>query len=96
MSERLGTVGDASHSGRPAAIAARAARRVSRALPAAGRLWPVRQSFTSAERRSAAAWFAAAHRVETQVSELGEAAAIPLATLGIGLTLLELWPNYAL
>lgn len=88
MSERLGTVGDTTHSGRPAAIAARAARRVSRALPAAGRLWPVRHSLTRSERRSAAAWFAAAHRVETQVGELGEAAAIPLATLSIGLTLL--------
>jgi DNA primase catalytic core len=88
MSERLGTAGDTSHSGRPAAIAARAARRVSRALPAAGRLWPDGHPLALGQRRSASAWFAAAHRVEARVEDLDEAAAVPLAALGLGLTLL--------
>lgn len=88
MSERLGTAGDTSHSGFPAAIAARAARRVSRALPAAGRLWSDGHSLSLGQRRSASAWFSAAHRVESRVKGLDEAAAVPLAALGLGLTLL--------
>ena len=88
MSERLGTAGDTSHSGRPAAIAARAARRVSRALPAAGRLWPDGRPLAPKLRRSAAAWFAAALRVEARREDLDEAATIPLAALDLGLTLL--------
>ncbi len=89
MSERLGTVGDPSHSGRPAAIAVRAARRISRALPAAGAIWsagsPPRQA---AGRRSAAAWFAAAGRVDVHLADLDEGAAVPLRALRLGLTLL--------
>ncbi|MEG8041729.1 hypothetical protein QP164_02615 [Sphingomonas sp. LR59] len=88
MSERLSTAGDTSHSGRPAAIAARAARRVSRALPAAGRLWPDGHPLALGQRRSASAWFAAADRVEARVEDLDKAAAVPLAALGLGLTLL--------
>jgi len=88
MSERLSTAGDANHSGRPAAIAARAARRVSRALPAAGRLWPDEHSSALDQRRSAAAWFAAAHRVEARGDDLDDAAAIPLKSFALGLALL--------
>ncbi|RKF22623.1 hypothetical protein D6851_05240 [Altericroceibacterium spongiae] len=88
MNERLGTAGDANHSGRPAAIAARAARRVSRTLPAAGRLWPDGDSLAPSLRRSAAAWFAAAHRVEARREDVDEAAAVPIAAFGLGLTLL--------
>lgn len=88
MSERLGTAGDANHSGRPAAIAARAARRVSRALPAAGRLWPDGHSPAPGQRRSAAAWFAAAHRVEARGEDLDDTAAVPLKSLALGLALL--------
>jgi hypothetical protein len=88
MSERLGTAGDANHSGRPGAIAARAARRVSRALPAAGRLWPDGHSPAPGQRRSAAAWFAAAHRVEVRGEDLDDTAAVPLKSLALGLDLL--------
>lgn len=88
MSERLGTVGDASHSGRPGAIATRAARRVSRALPAAGRLWPEGGSLISGQRRSAAAWFSAARRAEARVEDLDDTAAVTLKSLALGLTLL--------
>lgn len=88
MSERLGTAGDTNHSGRPAAIAVRAARRVSRALPAAGRLWPDRHTPELGQRRSAAAWFAAALRVEAQGEDLDDAAAVPVKSLALGLALL--------
>lgn len=88
MSERLGTAGDANHSGRPAAIAARAARRVSRALPAAGRLWPDGHLTAPGQRRSAAAWFAAAHRVEARGEDLEDTSAVPLKSLALGLALL--------
>jgi len=88
MSERLATASDVGHSGRAAAIAARAARRVSRALPAAGRLWPDAAVAMSPGRRSAAAWFAVARRVDGRLDNLEKAAVVPLEALSIGMTLL--------
>lgn len=88
MSERLGTIGDPSHSGRPAAIAARAARRASRALPAAGAVWSAGPPYERAGRRSASAWFAVARRVDTHLEGLDGTAELSLKALRLGLTLL--------
>lgn len=89
MGERLSGHRDENHSGRPAAIAGRAARKISRALPRAGAFWPSFSSPAHAGRRSASAWLALASRIELQADDgLCEDIAVSLLTLATGTRIL--------
>jgi hypothetical protein len=88
MSQRLNAVGDAGISGRPAALAFRAAWRVSRSLPAAVAHWPAAECVEATYRRSAVAWFDIAGRLSARIESVEPDAERPIRMLVLGVELL--------
>lgn len=84
MSERVNALEDLSSPGQPAALMARTAKRVSKALPEAAKHWPSMVPASLPYRRSAAAWQTLSAMIGNSAEAVAASAAEPLLALQVG------------